>query len=125
MTKQPICASCHDEPAEEVQVVEIGRPCGYRLPNGPYKPNDINQDTADVCCVTAPVDAGGEVVRARSLAGIEFSDAVVSAADDVIVGNDDTGDGGEENGVRGQIGDKIVRSREEVPEGEREFRSLL
>lgn len=43
----------------------------------------------------------GEMVGCRFLGGVEVPDLVVAAADDVIVADDDTGDGREEDGVGG------------------------
>ena len=57
----------------------------------------------------------GEVVRRGFAGGVEVVDLVVTAADDVVVANDDAGNGGEEDGVSGKVGCKIVRGREKIP----------
>ena len=45
------------------------------------------------------MEAKGEVVRGGLAGGIELFDLVIAAADEIVVADDDTGDGGEEDGV--------------------------
>ncbi len=45
------------------------------------------------------MEAEGEVIRGGFAGGVEVFDLVVAAADEVVVANDDAGDGREEDGV--------------------------
>ena len=45
--------------------------------------------------------AEGEVVRGRCAGGVEVLYLVITAADDVVVADDDAGNRGEEDGVGG------------------------
>ena len=51
-----------------------------------------------------PVEIG-----ARVLGAVKLFELVVSFANKVVVANDDTGNAGEEDGVRGEIGRKVIR----------------
>ena len=61
------------------------------------------------------MDTGCEVVRARFLGGVELLHAIIASADYVVIGDDHTGDGGEENGVGGEVCDEALGTAEEVP----------
>ncbi len=63
------------------------------------KADNVDENTADVSCVSAPVEAGGEVVGVCFAGGVEVLDLVVPAANDVIVADDDACDRGEEDRV--------------------------
>lgn len=47
------------------------------------------------------MEAEGEVIGGGLAGGIEVTDLVVAAADDVVIADDDAGDGREEDGVGG------------------------
>lgn len=47
--------------------------------------------------------------------GVEFFDLEVSAADEVVIANHDTGDGGKEDGVGGEVGGEVISARQQVP----------
>ncbi len=71
----------------------------YRLSNGPNESDDIDKDTADIGCVSAPVEAKGEVVGCRFAGGVEVPYLVVAAADDVIVADNDASNRREEDRI--------------------------
>lgn len=119
-TEDKIRPRAHDEPAEIVQVVEILRSQRRRLParrltDRAHEPDDIDEDARDVRRVGAPVEAEGVVVGPRLLGAVEVLDLVVALADEVVVADHDAGDGGEEDGVGGEVGGEVVGAREEVP----------
>lgn len=58
-----------------------------------------------------------EVIGRGVAGGVEGADVVEAFTDDVVVADDDAGDGGEEDGVGGEIGCEVVGGAEEVPEG--------
>lgn len=61
------------------------------------------------------MEAVGEVVGGVGGGGVEGVDAEVAAADEVVVCYYDAGDGGEEDGVGGEVGCEGVGGGEEVP----------
>ena len=65
------------------------------------------------------MEAVSEVVRCRFAGRVEVLYLVVTAADDVVVADNDAGDRGEEDGVGGKVGCEVVGGGEEVPVGER------
>ena len=59
----------------------------------------------------------GEVIGGGGLGGVEVADLVVTAAHEVVVADYDAGNGGEEDGVGGEVGCEVVGCGEEVPGG--------
>lgn len=113
--QQVVCPARHDEAAEEVEVVQVRRPLGHLLPNRPDEPDDVDQDPADVRRVPAPGEPKGVVVGGAGPGGVQVADLKVALADEVVVADDDAGDGGEEDGVGGEVGGEVVGGGEEVP----------
>lgn len=97
----PVCQARDDETGEEVDVVNVFGTLRHRFPNGSNESDNVDEDPADIGCVSAPMEAEGKVVRCRFAGGVEVLDLVVAAADDVVVADDDAGDRGEEDGVGG------------------------
>lgn len=56
-----------------------------------------------------------EVVWSGTLSRVELLDLEVATADKVVVADDDTGNGGKEDGVRGEVGGEAVVGLEELP----------
>ena len=54
------------------------------------------------------MEAHDEVVWGVLLGGVEVFDLEVAATDQVVVGDDDAGDGGEEDGVGGEVGGEVI-----------------
>ena len=63
------------------------------------------------------METEGEVIGGGGLGGVQVPDLVVAAAYEVVVADYDTGNGGEEDGVGGEVGCKVVGCGEEVPGG--------
>ena len=61
------------------------------------------------------MEAIGEHVRRSLLGGIEIADLVVAFANDVVIADDYTGDGGEEDRVGREVGGEVVGGGEKVP----------
>lgn len=61
------------------------------------------------------MEAKGEVIRGGFAGRVEVFDLVVAAADEVVVTDNDAGDGGEEDGVGAQVRGEVVGRREKVP----------
>ena len=61
------------------------------------------------------MEAKGEVVRGGFAGGVEFLDLIVAVADEVVVANDNAGNGGKEDGIGAEIGGEVVRGGKEVP----------
>lgn len=108
LTQHPIRASRHNESTEEVQIVDVGGARRHRLPNRSNETDNVDEDTADVGCVAAPVEAEGEVVGGAFLGAVQVFDLVVAFADDVVVADHDTGDGGEEYRVGAEVRGEVV-----------------
>ena len=62
LAQRPVCTPSNEEPAEEVQIVDVCRALGHRLSNRTHKPDDVDQDPADIGRVAAPMEAESEVV---------------------------------------------------------------
>ena len=115
LAQGPVGQARHDEASEEVDVVDVFGTLRHRLPNGSNKPDNVDQDAADVRGVSAPVETKGEVVRCCFASRIEVGDLVIAAADDVVVADDDARDRGKEDGVGGQVSSEVIGGGEEVP----------
>ena len=63
LAQGPVCQGRDDEAGEEVDIVDVFGTLGHRLPNGPNKSDNVDENTADIGCVSAPVEAESEVVR--------------------------------------------------------------
>lgn len=114
-TQEIIGARGDKEAAEEVEVVNVCRTLGDGLANCADESDNVDKDTADIRGIPSPVEAKGEHVRRSLLGGIKIADLVVAFANDVVIADNYTGDGGEEHGVGGEVGGKVVGGREEVP----------
>ena len=113
--QQPVRSPRHKEAAEEIQVIDVGCALGDGFPDRADEADDVDEDAADVGCVAAPVETEGVVVGGGGPGGVEVFDLEVALADDVIIADDDAGDGGEEDGVGAEVGGEIVGGGEEVP----------
>ena len=101
LAQGPVRQARDDETGEEVDIVDICGTLRDRLSNGSDESNNVDQDTADIGCVSTPMKAIGEVIRSRFASGVEIRYLIIAAADDVVVADNDTGDRGEEDGVGG------------------------
>lgn len=101
LTKDPVSAAGDDKPAEEIQIIDICSACGNGLSDGAYETDYVDEYTADIGRIPAPVEAEGEIVGGGGLGAVEVPDLVVPFADDVVICDDHTRDGREENGVGG------------------------
>ncbi len=63
------------------------------------------------------MEAEGVEIGGGGGCGVEVADLEVAVADEVVVGDDDAGDGGEEDGVSGEVGGEVVGGGEKVPRG--------
>lgn len=116
-TKTPVRPRGHNESGEEIDIVDILRSDGDIPPDCTHEANDVDEDTRDVGCVAAPVEAVPEVIGRGVLRGVEGVDFVVPFSDNVVIADQDAGDGGEEDGVGGEVGGEVVGAAEKVPEG--------
>ena len=101
LAQGPVRQARDDETGEEVDIVDICGTLRDRLSNGTDESNNVDQDTADIGCVSTPMKAKGEVIRSRFASGVEIRYLIIAAADDVVVADNDAGDRGEEDGVGG------------------------
>ena len=101
LAQGPVCQARNNETGEEVDIVDVFGTHWHRLPNGANKSDNVDEDTADIRRVSAPVEAKSEVIRSRFLGGVEVLDLVEAATDDVVVADDDTCNRGKEDGVGG------------------------
>ena len=107
-TQRPISTPSNEEPAEEVQIVDVRCTLGHRPSDRTNKSDDVDQDTADIGRVAAPMEAKGEEIWGPALGAVQILDLEVAFAHDVVVADDDAGDGGEEDRVSAKIGREIV-----------------
>jgi len=108
MRQKPVRPPSNNKSAEEIQVVDVRCTFRHGFPDGADEADDVDEDAADVGGVAAPVEAEGEEVGGRGLGGVEVADLKVAVADEVVVADDDAGDGGEEDGVGGEVGGEVV-----------------
>lgn len=101
LAQGPVRHTRNEETGEEVDVVDVLGTLRHRPSNGSDKPDNVDQDTADIGCVSAPVKAEAEVIWCRFAGGVEVPYLIVAAADDVVVADDDASDRREEDGVGG------------------------
>lgn len=101
LAQGPVRHARDDKTSKEIDVVDVLGKLRHRLTNGSEEPDDIDEEAADIGCVSTPVETVGEIVGSRFLGGVKASDLVEAAADDVVVADDNAGDGGEEDGVGG------------------------
>ena len=101
LAQGPVRQARDDETGEEIDIVDVCGTLRDRLSNGSDESNNVDQDTADIGCVSTPVKAKREVIRRRFASGVEIRYLIIAAADDVVVADDDTGDRREEDGVGG------------------------
>lgn len=99
LAQAPVSQARDEETGEEVEIVDVLGALRHRLANGSDESDDVDEDTADISRVPAPVEAEGEVVRCPFAGGVEVFYLVVAAANDVVVTDDDASDRGEEDGV--------------------------
>ena len=119
LAQGPVRQARDEETSEEVDIVDVFRTLRHRLSDGSNEPNNVDEDTADIGCISAPVEAKGEVIRCCFASRVEVRYLVVAAADDVVIADDDPGDRGEKDGVGGQVGCEVIGRGEEVPVDER------
>lgn len=113
--EQPVRQARNNKAAEEIEVVDVL--CADRdwCPHRASEANDVDQDAGNVGCEAAPVQAVGEVVWPRFEAGVQVADFEVAFAHPVVVADHDAGDGGQEDGVGGQVGGEGVAVAQQVP----------
>ena len=99
LAQDPVRQARDDETREEVDVIDVFGTLRHRPSYGSNESDDVDEDTADIGRVSAPVEAEGEVVRGCFAGGVEVRYLVVAAADDVVVADDDASDRGEEDRV--------------------------
>src|SRR5690606_3847051 len=117
---QNVVDNCrHCKSAEKVKVVDVASSSGNVILSVKIdsidKPDNVDEDTGDVGGIGAPVEAVGEVVRGRATAGEEGEDIKVSTSDNVVSACDDASDGGEEDGIGGEVGGESVGIGEQIP----------
>ena len=61
------------------------------------------------------MEAKNVIVWTCGAGGVEISCLVVAAAHDVVIGQDNAGDAGEEDGVGAEVGGEFVAGAEQVP----------
>ena len=115
MTEQIINPEGNKEPAEEIEVVDICSTGGDLPSNGAHESDNVNQDAANVSGVATPVEAKGEVIRGAFACSIKVFDLKVAFADNVVVADNDSGNGREENRVCAEVGGEVVRRGEQIP----------
>lgn len=71
---------------------------------GSDETDNVWQDTADVCDICPPVDTVGIVVRRGVGSNVQFRQVQETLLQDVVVAEDDTCNGGEEDGISTQVG---------------------
>lgn len=108
-------SSCDDEATEEIETVDIRCANWDRLANRSDKADNIDEDTANVGRVTSPRETERVVVGGCLLGGVEILDPEVAAADEVVIADNNTGNGGEENGIGGEVGGEVVRGGKQIP----------
>ena len=59
----PVCQGRDNEASEEVDIVDVFSTLGHRLPNGANETDNVDENTADIGCVSAPVEAESKEVR--------------------------------------------------------------
>ena len=99
LAQDPVCQARDDETGEEVDIVDVNGTLRYRLSNGSNESDNVDKDTADIGCVSAPVEAEGKVVGCRFAGGVEVPYLVVATADDVIIADNDAGNRREEDRI--------------------------
>lgn len=99
MTQDPIRSARNQKATEEIQIIEIRRPFWHRLPNCAHETDNVDQDAADVGHIAAPMDTGCEIVRTRFLGRVQLLHSIIATADNVVIGDHHSGDGGKENRV--------------------------
>lgn len=112
LAQDPVRAGSDDETTEEIKIVDVLRAHGHLLADRADEADDVDEDAGNVGSVSAPVEAEPEIVWGGFTGGVELLDLEIAAADEVVVGDDDTGDGGQEDGVCGEVGGKVVGGRE-------------
>lgn len=115
VAKNPIASTRHQEPAEEIEIVNISRPFWYRSSNSADESNNVDQNAAYVGCIAAPMEPKGKIIGRRFAGGIKVSHLVIAAADDVVVAYHNARNRGEKYGVGAEVSGKIIRGREEIP----------
>lgn len=112
MTHSPVGAAGHNEPAEEVEVVDVLCAFWHFLANGTDEADDVDHDSCDVGGVSTPVDPPGVEVRPALLGRIEVFDLKIALADQVVIADHNTSNGREENGVGRKISCEVVGTGE-------------
>ena len=91
LAQGPVSQARDDETSEEIDVVDVFGTLWHRLSNGSDKSDNIDEDAADIGCVSTPMEAVGEIIGCRFLGGVKVPDLVVASTDDVVVADDDAG----------------------------------
>ena len=98
----------YNESRKEIDVIYIGGTYRHRFADGADEADDVDENTANVGCVSAPVETKGKIIRGGWAGVVEVADLIEAATDDVVVADDNAGDGGEEDGVGGKVGCEVV-----------------
>lgn len=115
LAKRPVHARAHNEPAEEVQVVDVRRTNRHAPPNRAREPDNIDQNARNIRHIPAPMDAEAVIIRSRFLRRVEVAHLQVALAYEVVISDDDTRDRRQEHAVRAQVGGEVVAAAQQVP----------
>lgn len=115
LAQPPVHSARHQEPREEVQIVDALRTDRHIDANRACETDNVDHNTRDVGRIAAPVEAESVVVGACFLTAVQILDLQVPLADDVVVADHDACDGRQEHRVRGEIGGEGVCGGEQVP----------
>lgn len=94
LAQDPVRQARDEETGEEVDIVDVFRTLRHRLSNGSNESDDVDEDTAYIGCISAPMESKSEVVGCRFAGGVEVRYLVVTAAHDVVIADDDASDRG-------------------------------
>lgn len=114
--KQIISGRGDDEPAEEIDVVDVLGTDRNLSADGTDEANDVDQDTGDVCGITSPGETERIVVWTTRAGTVKFFDLIVAFTYEVVVGNDDSSDRRQEDRVGREISREVVGRREQMPQ---------
>jgi hypothetical protein len=77
--------------------------------------NNIDENSGDIRCICLPVDPEVIMVPSSRFVAVKVGNTVVPATDDPVLGDHDTRDGAEEDGVGREVRGEAVRVLQEVP----------
>lgn len=104
-----------DESAKEVDVVHVLRADGDITSHGTDESDDIYQNSSEVGCVAVPREAKGIEVRPMPAGAVKFLNIEEPLADEVIVRDDNSSNGGEKDGVGRESCRECTGARNDIP----------